>query len=78
MDTYHAAHWSDLDNSSSDDEENRYTLEGVYLLLREIQETLVEHKRFWQVAKVQMAQVCTLKRLPSTGKKSRDCPTTSM
>uniref|UniRef100_A0A673Y3Z0 Si:dkeyp-114g9.1 n=1 Tax=Salmo trutta TaxID=8032 RepID=A0A673Y3Z0_SALTR len=27
------------------------TLEGVYLLLREMQETLVEHKRFWQVAK---------------------------
>ena len=25
MDTYHAVHWSDLDFSSSDDEENRYT-----------------------------------------------------
>ena len=24
MDTYHAAHWSDLDYSSSEDEENRY------------------------------------------------------
>ncbi|CAB1342789.1 unnamed protein product [Coregonus sp. 'balchen'] len=37
------------------------TLEGVYLLLRrEMQETLVEHERFWQVAKVQMTRVCTL------------------
>ena len=26
MDTYHAAHWSDLDYSSSDDEENCYTI----------------------------------------------------
>ncbi|XP_016329712.1 uncharacterized protein LOC107678821, partial [Sinocyclocheilus anshuiensis] len=37
------------------------TLEGVYLLLRrEMQETLIEHERFWQVAKVQMTRVCTL------------------
>lgn len=37
------------------------TLEGVYLLLRrEMQETLIEHERFWQVAKVQMSRVCTL------------------
>uniref|UniRef100_A0A672Q3F6 Uncharacterized LOC107603058 n=1 Tax=Sinocyclocheilus grahami TaxID=75366 RepID=A0A672Q3F6_SINGR len=37
------------------------TLEGVYLLLRrEMQETLIEHERFWQVAKVQMTCVCTL------------------
>ncbi|XP_055728772.1 uncharacterized protein si:dkeyp-114g9.1 isoform X1 [Salvelinus fontinalis] len=37
------------------------TLEGVYLLLRrEMQETLVERERFWQVAKVQMTRVCTL------------------
>ncbi|XP_051510322.1 uncharacterized protein si:dkeyp-114g9.1 [Myxocyprinus asiaticus] len=37
------------------------TLEGVYLLLRrEMQETLIEHERFWQVAKVQMTRVCAL------------------
>lgn len=37
------------------------TLEGVYLLLRrEMQEMLIEHKHFWQVAKVQMTRVCTL------------------
>ncbi|XP_051500913.1 uncharacterized protein LOC127409978 [Myxocyprinus asiaticus] len=37
------------------------TLDGVYLLLkREMQETLIEHERFWQVAKVQMTRVCTL------------------
>ncbi|XP_017547955.2 uncharacterized protein si:dkeyp-114g9.1 [Pygocentrus nattereri] len=37
------------------------TLEGVYMLLkREMQETLVEHERFWQVAKVQMSRVCAL------------------
>ncbi|KAL7888473.1 hypothetical protein AOLI_G00034470 [Acnodon oligacanthus] len=37
------------------------TLEGVYMLLkREMKETLVAHKRFWQVAKVQMSRVCAL------------------
>lgn len=37
------------------------TLEGVYLLLRrEMQEKLIGHERFWQVAKVQMTRVCTL------------------
>uniref|UniRef100_A0A3P9AIU1 F-box only protein n=1 Tax=Esox lucius TaxID=8010 RepID=A0A3P9AIU1_ESOLU len=37
------------------------TLDGVYLLLgREMQEAVVGHERFWQVAKVQMARVCTL------------------
>ncbi|XP_071370711.1 uncharacterized protein [Centroberyx affinis] len=37
------------------------TLDGVYLLLRqELQEGLVDHHRLWQVAKVQMARVCTL------------------
>ncbi|XP_072531460.1 uncharacterized protein [Salminus brasiliensis] len=37
------------------------TLEGVYILLkREMRESLVEHERFWQVAKVQMSRVCTL------------------
>ncbi|TRY58201.1 hypothetical protein DNTS_017412 [Danionella cerebrum] len=37
------------------------TLEGVYLLLRrEMHETLVEHERFWQVAKVQMGRVLYL------------------
>ncbi|KAL0967402.1 hypothetical protein UPYG_G00251770 [Umbra pygmaea] len=37
------------------------TLEGVYLLLRrEMQETLVDREKFWQVAKVQMARVCAL------------------
>ncbi|XP_012684879.2 uncharacterized protein si:dkeyp-114g9.1 [Clupea harengus] len=37
------------------------TLQGVYLLLRrEMRETLVEHERFWQVAKVQMSRVCVL------------------
>ncbi|KAJ8009038.1 hypothetical protein DPEC_G00084690 [Dallia pectoralis] len=37
------------------------TLDGVYLLLRrEMWDTLVCHERFWQVAKVQMARVCTL------------------
>ncbi|XP_062857557.1 uncharacterized protein si:dkeyp-114g9.1 [Trichomycterus rosablanca] len=37
------------------------TLDGVYLLLkREMQERLVEHERFWQVAKVQMSRVCAL------------------
>ncbi|TSP57603.1 hypothetical protein Baya_10450 [Bagarius yarrelli] len=37
------------------------TLDGVYLLLkREMQERLVDHERFWQVAKVQMNRVCTL------------------
>ncbi|GAA6084531.1 uncharacterized protein si:dkeyp-114g9.1 isoform X1, partial [Tachysurus ichikawai] len=37
------------------------TLNGVYLLLkREMQERLVDHERFWQVAKVQMSRVCTL------------------
>lgn len=37
------------------------TLEGVYLLLRrEMQEMLIEHKHFWQVAKVQMTRVCML------------------
>ncbi|XP_051954492.1 uncharacterized protein LOC127623958 [Xyrauchen texanus] len=37
------------------------TLDGVYLLLRrEMQETLIEHERFCQVAKVQLTRVCTL------------------
>ncbi|KAK3541757.1 hypothetical protein QTP86_003524 [Hemibagrus guttatus] len=37
------------------------TLDGVYLLLkREMQDRLVDHERFWQVAKVQMSRVCTL------------------
>ncbi|KAL2082360.1 hypothetical protein ACEWY4_022178 [Coilia grayii] len=37
------------------------TLEGVYLLLRaEMREKLVEHERFWHVAKLQMSRVCTL------------------
>ncbi|KAM4632878.1 uncharacterized protein ACJ7VT_013874 [Polymixia lowei] len=37
------------------------TLDGVYLLLhRELQEGLVDHQRFWEVAKVQMARICTL------------------
>ncbi|XP_063078362.1 uncharacterized protein si:dkeyp-114g9.1 [Engraulis encrasicolus] len=37
------------------------TLEGVYLALRaEMWEGLVEHERFWQVAKLQMSRVCTL------------------
>ena len=37
------------------------TLDGVYLVLRrELQEKVVEHQRFWQVAKVQMSRVCTL------------------
>ncbi|KAI5090802.1 hypothetical protein C0J45_19663 [Silurus meridionalis] len=37
------------------------TLDGVYLLLkREMQERLVDHERFWQVAKMQMTRVCTL------------------
>lgn len=37
------------------------TLDGVYLLLkREMQERLVEHERFWHVAKVQMSRVCAL------------------
>ncbi|KAG9283054.1 hypothetical protein AMEX_G1782 [Astyanax mexicanus] len=37
------------------------TLDGVYMLLkREMRESLVEHERFWQVAKVQMSRVCTL------------------
>ncbi|XP_026857476.2 uncharacterized protein si:dkeyp-114g9.1 [Electrophorus electricus] len=37
------------------------TLEGVYMLLKqEMQETLVEHERFWQAAKVQMSRVCML------------------
>lgn len=37
------------------------TLEGVYLVLRrDMQETLIEHEHFWQVAKVQMTRVCAL------------------
>lgn len=37
------------------------TLDGVYLVLRrELQDKVVEHQRFWQVAKVQMTRVCTL------------------
>ncbi|XP_076852085.1 uncharacterized protein LOC143504588 isoform X2 [Brachyhypopomus gauderio] len=39
------------------------TLEGVYLLLkREMEETLVGHERFWQVAKIQMSRVCMLEQ----------------
>ncbi|XP_030628079.1 uncharacterized protein LOC115810293 [Chanos chanos] len=37
------------------------TLEGVYLVLRrEMQNKLIEHETFWQVAKIQMTRVCTL------------------
>ncbi|KAG5277036.1 hypothetical protein AALO_G00112780 [Alosa alosa] len=37
------------------------TLAGVYLLLRrEMREALVEHERFWHVAKMQMSRVCVL------------------
>ncbi|CAL8314746.1 unnamed protein product [Lota lota] len=37
------------------------TLDGVYLMLRrEVWEGMVDHQRFWEVAKSQMSRVCTL------------------
>ena len=64
MDTYHAANWSDLSYSSSEEEENRYKLltkkSGRVTVLKICDlEIVIQFDRAWRILKRIMDRCCT-------------------